>query len=221
MLIALIVSGGALPKGLDGTKQTEHVDTTQIAVSALEALGLDPSKLKIANIAPPARASALLSGQVPAIEFFVMARPGLEAGAGDANAELRTFLLSDHGLDLYSNGLAASEDYLARNGGLVKAFVLAGLKGWKFALANPQKAADDEIKFVPSLKPEGIVAELGVVSDLAITPDTKQHGFGWFDPAKMQSNADFVVKYIGVTGSPPPATDIYAIGYLPTPGILP
>ena len=61
--------------------------------------GLDPSKLVISNVAPPARASALLAGQVPAIEFFVMARPGLEPGAKDAKAELRTLLLSDEGLE--------------------------------------------------------------------------------------------------------------------------
>jgi NitT/TauT family transport system substrate-binding protein len=71
------------------------------------------------------------------------------------------------------------------------------------------------------LKPEGIVAELDVVADLAVTADTKQHGLGWFDPAKMQSNTDFVVKYIGVSGTPPQAADIYATGYLPSPGILP
>jgi arylsulfatase A-like enzyme len=44
--IALIVSGGALPASFAGTTVTRHVNTTQIAVSVLEALGLDPSKLK-------------------------------------------------------------------------------------------------------------------------------------------------------------------------------
>jgi NitT/TauT family transport system substrate-binding protein len=135
--------------------------------------GFDSTKLKIANIAPPARASALLSGQVPAIEFFVMAKPGLEAGAKDAHAELRTFLLSDHGLELYSNGLAVGEDYLASNWETVKAFVRAALKGWKFALANPQKAAEDEIKYVPALKPDIIVAELGIVE---ISPSPLKSG---------------------------------------------
>jgi len=211
------------PKQLEGLTLGSGAGsfTPKIIQGFMAQNGLDASKLSISNVAPPARAAALLSGQVPAIEFFVMAKPGLEAGAKDAKAELRTFLLSDHGLELYSNGLAVTQDYLDKNADVVKRFVRAGLKGWKFALANPQKAADDEIKFVPSLKPEGIVAELGVVSDLAIAPDTKQHGFGWFDPAKMQSNVDFVVKYIGVAGSPPPATDVYATGYLPTPGILP
>jgi hypothetical protein len=48
--IALIVSGGSLDKGLDGTTQTEQVSTKQIAVSALEALGLNPNKLQGAVI---------------------------------------------------------------------------------------------------------------------------------------------------------------------------
>jgi hypothetical protein len=44
--VALVVSGGAVPTNDRGTKVTEHVDTKQIAVSALEALGLDPNKLQ-------------------------------------------------------------------------------------------------------------------------------------------------------------------------------
>jgi NitT/TauT family transport system substrate-binding protein len=211
------------PKQLEGLTLGSGAGsfTPKVIQGFMTQNGLDAGKLSISNVAPPARAAALLSGQVPAIEFFVMAKPGLEAGAKDAKAELRTFLLSDHGLELYSNGLAVTQDYLDHNADAVRRFVRAGLKGWKFALANPQKAADDEIKFVPSLKPEVIIAELAVVSDLAITPDTKQHGFGWFDPAKMQSNVDFVVKYVGVTGAPPQASDVYATGYLPAPGILP
>jgi NitT/TauT family transport system substrate-binding protein len=211
------------PKQLEGLNLGSGAGsfTPKVIEGFMAQKGLDPSKLKISNIAPPARASALQSGQVPAIEFFVMAKPGLEAGARDANNELRTFLLSDHGLELYSNGLAVSEDYLARNGELVKRFVRAGLKGWKFALANPQKAAEDQIKYVASLKPDIIVAELKIVGDLAVTQDVKQNGLGWFDPIGMKSALDFVSKYVGMTGTPPAAADLYALGYLPDPAIKP
>jgi NitT/TauT family transport system substrate-binding protein len=183
--------------------------------------GLDPKKLSIANVAPPARASALLTGKVPAIEFFVMSKPGLEKGAKDAHAELRTFLLGDHGLELYANGIAATEDYLAKNSDVVKRFVRAALKGWKFTLDNPQKAAEDQIKYVPSLKPDVSVAEIDVVRGLAVTPDTQAHGLGWFDPAKMKSSLDFMVKYVGVGGTPPQPGDLYAEGFLPAPPIKP
>jgi NitT/TauT family transport system substrate-binding protein len=150
-----------------------------------------------------------------------MAKPGLEAGAKGANAELRTLLPADHGLALYSNGIAATEDFIARNPSVLQRFVRAALKGWKLAMANPEKAAADQIKYVPTLKPETIVAEVKVVADLAVTDETRKNGLGWFDPARMQSNIDFVVKYIGINGTPPVATDLYAGGFLPTPGIMP
>ena len=38
----------------------------------MQQQGLDPSKLSITNVAPPARGAMLLSGKVPAIEFFVL-----------------------------------------------------------------------------------------------------------------------------------------------------
>jgi NitT/TauT family transport system substrate-binding protein len=211
------------PKQLEGLNLGSGAGsfTPKVIEGFMAQKGLDASKLRITNVAPPARAAALLSGQVPAIEFFVMAKPGLEGGAKDAHADLRTLLLSDHGLDLYSNGLAASEDYLTRNRDVVKGFVRAGLKGWKFALANPQKATDDQIKHVASLKPDIILAELKIVGDLAVTKDVKQNGLGWFDPIAMKTAVDFVTKYVGVTGTPPAAADIYAVGYLPEPAITP
>jgi hypothetical protein len=44
--VALIVSGGALAKDVRGTTEDGAVKTTQIAVTALDALGLDPNKLE-------------------------------------------------------------------------------------------------------------------------------------------------------------------------------
>ena len=183
--------------------------------------GLDPKTLKISNVAPSARASALLSGQVPSIEFFVMAKPGLEGAAKAKGTELRTFLLADHGLKLYSNGIVTTEDYLAKHPDIVKRFVKASLQGWQFALRNPKKAAEDQIKFVPSLNAAKSVAELAVVKNLAVTPEVKKHGLGWFDPAEMKANLAFVTKYVGIGGKAPAASDLYATGYLPSPPIEP
>jgi NitT/TauT family transport system substrate-binding protein len=182
---------------------------------------LDPNKLVISNVAPPARATALISGQVPAIEFFVMSKPGLEAAAKGKGAELRTFLLADHGLTLYSNGVVASEDYLAKNADVVKRFVHASLRGWQFALKNPQKAAEDQAKLVPSLDATKSVAEIDVVKGLAVTPAVEKNGLGSFDPAEMKSSLDFMVKYVGVGDKPPAATDLYATGFLPATPIKP
>jgi NitT/TauT family transport system substrate-binding protein len=196
--------------------------TPKILAGYMAQQGLDPNSLRIVNIAPSARASALMAKTVPSIEFFLMSRPGLEAGAKDNHAELKTFFPADHGLELYSNGVGASEDYLAANPDIVKRFMRAALKGWKFALDNPDKAVADEIKLVPTLiKPDVVRADFEIVRDLVVTPDSQRQGLGWFDPAKIKSNLDFVVKYIGINGTPPAATDLYALGYLPDPPIKP
>jgi NitT/TauT family transport system substrate-binding protein len=150
-----------------------------------------------------------------------MSKPGLEAAAKAKGAELRTFLLAAHGLTLYSNGIVATEDYLAKNPDVVKRFVRASLRGWQFALKNPKKAIEDEVKFVPSLDPAKSVAEIAVVKDLAVTPAVEKYGLGSFDPAEMKSSLDFMVKYVGVGANPPAATDLYATGFLPNPPVKP
>jgi NitT/TauT family transport system substrate-binding protein len=183
--------------------------------------GLDSKTLKISNVAPSARAAALLSGKVPAIEFFVMAKPGLEGAAKSKGTELRTYLLADHGLKLYSNGIVTTEGYLAKNPDVVKRFVKASLRGWQFALHNPKKAAEDQIKYIPSLNVAKSVAEIAVVKNLAVTPDVEKHGLGWFDPAEMKSSLDFVIKNVGISGTPPVANDLYVTGFLPSPPIKP
>src|SRR6185437_13566788 len=62
--------------------------TPKVIAGFMTQQGLDPNKFTISNVAPPARATALLSGQAPAIEFFVMSKPGLEAAAKEKGAEL-------------------------------------------------------------------------------------------------------------------------------------
>jgi NitT/TauT family transport system substrate-binding protein len=195
--------------------------TPKVIAGLMTERGLDPKTLKIDNIAPPARASALLSGQVPAIEFFVMSQPGLAAAAQAKHTTLRTFLLADHGLKLYSNGIVAREDYLSANADVVRRFVRASLRGWQFALRNPRKAAEDQIKFVPTLDVDKSVAELAIVKGLAVTAAVERDGLGSFDPAEMEASLEFMVKYVGLGGTPPKATDLYASGFLPQPPIMP
>ena len=181
--------------------------------------GLDPSTLKVVNVAPAAKATMLLSRQLKSIEFFLMSKPGLEREAKDAI--LRTFLLGDHGLVLYSNGIGAKEEYLKKNPKVVQAFVKASLRGWKDALSNPEDAAGRQLKYSKGLDRGSIVAELGVLKTLAVIPDTQKNGLGWFSPAKMKASVDFVVTNLDVKGAPPKPEDIYATGFLPEPPILP
>jgi NitT/TauT family transport system substrate-binding protein len=195
--------------------------TPKVIAGLMTEKGLDPRKLEIVDVAPSARANLLLTRRIPAIEFFVMSQPGLARGATSAGATLQTFLLADHGLDLYSLGISGTDAFIAAHPDAVRGFVRAALRGWQLALADPERASAYQRQYVPALNPAGILAEIAIVRELAVTADTRAHGLGWFDPAKFQSNLAFGTKYIGVRGTPPQAADLYATGFLPRPPILP
>ena len=59
------------PKQLEGLTLGSGAGsfTPKVIAGFMAQKGLDPNKLTIWNVAPPARATALLSGQVPAISF--------------------------------------------------------------------------------------------------------------------------------------------------------
>jgi NitT/TauT family transport system substrate-binding protein len=195
--------------------------TPKVIGGFMQQQGLDPSKLSITNVAPPARGAMLLSGKVPAIEFFVMAKPGLTRAAAKGGRELKTFLLGSHGLDLYSNGIAATDAYIKKNPEIVRKFVRAALRGWQYALRNPEESAKLQRQFIEALDPEIIAAEIEVLKTLAVTDDTKANGLGWFDPAKIATSREFVLKNVDIKGTPPAVEDIYVSGFLPKEPIKP
>src|SRR5665213_2512305 len=62
------------PKQLEGLNLGSGAGsfTPKVIQGFMAQKGLDPNKLTISNVAPPARATMLLSGKIPAIEFFVI-----------------------------------------------------------------------------------------------------------------------------------------------------
>lgn len=180
---------------------------------------LDPDSVKFVNVDGSARVGMLLSGKVPAIETFIFGKAGI--GRAVKTGKLETLLLSDFGLELYANGILVREDFLKSNPDVVRAFVKASLLGWRDALRDPNEAANLEAKYVPGLKHDVAVDELGIVRNLAVTPDTQAHGLGWIDAARMAKSVAFIEKYIGVEGKAPAASDLYTLDYLPKEPVKP
>jgi NitT/TauT family transport system substrate-binding protein len=179
--------------------------------------GLKPSTVKFTNIDPAARVGMLVAKKIPAIETFVMSKPGIaKAAAGDD----QTFLLADHGLTLYSNGILAREDYLKANADKVKGFVKASLEGWRDAIADPKGAAEIIAKHVKGLDPEVVLAEIGIVNDLVAVPDTRAKGLGLIDPSIMEASVALIARSIE-NGSKVAAKDVYDGSFLPQPPIKP
>ncbi|WP_028922222.1 ABC transporter substrate-binding protein [Pseudonocardia acaciae] len=184
----------------------------------MRAAGLDPSGVRFTNIDPSTKNALLLQGKVPAIETFMTTEVSLKASAGDT--KLSSLVLGDHGLSLYSNGLVATDDYLATHGDVVRKFVAATLKGWQAAAQDPGAARDAVLAAQPALDPDVSLDMVRVVNGLAVTPYTRTHGLGAIDPEEMRRSYDFIRRNLGLDGLPPVA-DLYSADFLPTTPVMP
>jgi NitT/TauT family transport system substrate-binding protein len=185
----------------------------------MEMNGVDSKTLKIVNIDAPSRVPMLLARKVQAIDLFVMSEPAIRRAAKDAKP--RCLLLGDHGLEIYSNSIGTSEAFLDKNPDVVKGFVRAALRGWRYALAHPKEAAEIQRMYVKALDPEIIGEEIEILKRIAITPDVEKNGFGTVSMERMKKTVDFINDNANVTGEKLTAEQIYRPGFLPKEPILP
>jgi NitT/TauT family transport system substrate-binding protein len=207
------------PQQLEGLEIASGAGSfTQKVIEAFMAdKGLKPSTVKFTNIDPAARVGMLVSKKIPAIETFIMSKPGLDKAAP---GDVQTFLLADQGLKLYSNGILAREDYLKANAEKVKAFVKASLEGWHATVADPKAAAEIVAKHVKGLDPDVVLAEIGIVNDLVVIDQTRAKGLGSIDPAIMDASVTLIARNIE-NGGKIAAKDVYDANLLPQPPIKP
>jgi NitT/TauT family transport system substrate-binding protein len=209
------------PKQLEGLEIASGAGsaTPKVILGFMKDKGLDTSKVKFTNVDGAARVPLLLAGKIPAIETFILAKPGIERSAGQH--KVTTFLLADHGLQLYSGGIIVTEAFLKSQPDVVRTFVKASMMGWHDAMANPDEAAKLMNAQVPTISVESITSELAIVRGLAVTEDVKAKGFGTLDPKKFAAGVNFLGKNMEIPSDKLPIDAMYSVDYLPTPAIKP
>lgn len=191
----------------------------RIVQAFMEMNGVDSKTLKVINIDGAARVPMLAARKVPSIDQFIMSEPSIRRAVTDAKP--KCLLLSDFGLDIYSNSIGTTEEYLTKNPEVVKKFVRAALKGWQYALAHPKEAAQIQIQYVKALNPDIIAEEVEILKRIAITPEVEKSGFGIVSLDKMKKTVDFMNNNVDIPGEKLTAEQIYRPGFLPEKPVLP
>lgn len=190
---------------------------TQKVIEAFMAQKGVATPAKFTNVDPSARVGMLAAKKIPAIETFIMTRPGVAKAIGSANA--RTYLLANDGLVLYSNGIVAREDLIKSKPDVLKAFVAASLKGWKDMIEKPEEAADIVVKLNKGLERDVVVEEIQIVTELVKTDVTQKKGLGIIEPAAMASSVALILQTL--PGAKLDASDVYDASLLPATPVLP
>ena len=191
----------------------------RIVQAFMEMNGVDSKTLKVVNIDGAARVPMLAARKIPSIDQFIMSEPAIRRAVTDAKP--KCLFLRDFGLDIYSNSIGTTEEYLTKNPDVVKKFVRAALRGWQYALAHPQEAAQIQLQYVKALNPDIIAEELDILKRVAITPDVEKNGFGTASMDKMKRTVDFMNKNVEIAGDKLTAEQIYRPGFLPDKPVLP
>src|SRR5262245_6926695 len=133
-------SGIAKPKDLEGKKVA---DTAFSAVPKLfdayaKAANIDASKVTWLVAAADTLPGMLTTGRADGIGQFTVGEPLLAKAA--TPKQVLALAYADVGLDLYGNGIIASDGLIKSNPDLVRRFVAATMQGLKDAIANRQEA---------------------------------------------------------------------------------
>jgi NitT/TauT family transport system substrate-binding protein len=188
-------SGINSPKDLVGKKIGAPPGDAQRTIfpALAQANGFDPDKVTFVNIAAEAKFSALAAKQMDVIFDYYSGAPFFHKAMGEENVKYMMF--ADYGVDVYSNALVASEKYIKENPGIIKRFVKASLRGWEFALKNPEESIEIMAKHRPEIDKPILLANLKLIIDLFRTNRYKQNGIGWVDDKKMADSIKIISQY--------------------------
>ncbi|MGI6368377.1 MAG: ABC transporter substrate-binding protein [Anaerolineae bacterium] len=154
---ALASSGIADPAGFEGRTYASYSLPIEPAImgSLMACYNADASKVQFVDVGFDAF-PALLSGQVD-LAWIFMGWDGVQAEL--KGQELTVFPLYGSCVpDYYTPVLIAGEDTLANKADLTRRFMRATVRGYDYAIQNPDEAAEILLKYTPESDPELIRA---------------------------------------------------------------
>src|SRR6266849_6534867 len=150
-------SGITKPKDLEGKK---IADTAFSAVPKLfdayaKAAKIDAGKVTWLVATSDTLPAMLTTGRADGIGQFIVGEPLLAKSA--APKQIFALSYADAGLDLYGNGIIASDNLIKSNPDLIRRFVTATMQGLKEAIADPQAAGATKIVGTLTGQPLGVL----------------------------------------------------------------
>jgi NitT/TauT family transport system substrate-binding protein len=205
-------------KDMEGKKMgTPAGGAAGILFSSLAKVnGIDPAKVSILNMAPNLQEQMLLNGNVDfSAVFTVTSYANLIGMKLDPLKDLRWFYYSDHGIDLYSNGIMVSKTLLKE-----KPKAVAGLvKALNRALIETAGNIDGGIAAMMKVEPlmnAGIEKQRLVfaLKTHFVSPETAANGVGDVSDKRMEKAIDLLAETYKLPNKPA-VKDVFDRSFLP------
>lgn len=171
--------------------------------------GLPKDSIRLLRMDPAVVDASLIEGRIDLAECWRASNRAVTLKqAAAAGVKLGWIEYSDFGLDAYGSGFATSEETLRKRPEVVKKFLRGAYRGYEFAMANPEQAADIMVKAFPATDRAVALAQIKDIADLLLDPQAKDKGLGYLREDRMRSTVQFVDKAFELNGKVKPQ-DIY------------
>lgn len=175
----------------------------------LEANGKPKDFIRLLRLDPAVVDASLVEGKIDLAECWRASnRPVILKQAKIAGVNIGWVEYSDYGLNAYGSGFAASEDMIAKKPDVIRKFLKASYRGFDFARANPDQAADMMVKMFPALDRTVVLDQIKDINDLIVDKSANGRGLGYLRDDRIQSTMQFIDKSFDLKGKVK-AADIY------------
>lgn len=159
------------------------------------AIGIDPDAVTWVNIGPGAKIQSLGAGSVDATVHYSDQLYLYRQAVGD---DLVHFRWPEYGVNPYGKSLIANEETIKNKPEMLKKFLEASFRAYRWTIQNPEKAIEIERKFAPEAKKEQFLAMLKESIKLMKNETVLVHGLGWIDNEQMEQTVELVNKHFDI-----------------------
>lgn len=179
------------------------------------AASIDAAKIKWNMVGLQLREAVLAGGNADAILGFDSTMYFGLLKAGIAPADIKFIYYSDVGLDLYGNGIIASDKLRKTNPEALKQFVAASARGWQAAAADPAAAIAALKAHAPLINAPLEEEKLRwLIQKQMTTAESKAKGLGAVDTTRLASGLKAVAAGFAMPSVPTP-DDVFDPSFLP------
>jgi len=156
-------------------------------LALLRKVGIDPSSIEI--ILPYERSVAPLpTGQIDAHLAY---GTSFALEWEEKGYEVNRIWLDDYDIKFYSDTIIATEELVEQSPELVERFLRATLRGWRYAIENPDEAVDMTLQYDATVDIEHQARLMAAQTPLIHTGEI---GIGWMDRGVWQGMLDILLE---------------------------
>ena len=203
----------AKPKDLEGKTMSNVpiASTAKVLPAFLKRNGVDIGKITLVNHTFATAVPSVLAGKVDSGQGYVFGE-FLAIKNAAKGRKVNWIGFADNGIQMYSNGIAVNNDFMAKNPKAVGAFVKASVRGLEWTIANVDAAIDILSRHTETEKAT-LKEQLEVAIPLMNNADAKKNGLGSMSAARWKTTQDIMIEY-GGQPSRVPDEKAYSTKYL-------